>query len=81
MLDRLDALCAGDDKLQAGLLSFYMEFVPLVTTNRGGSLSDYCVDMHQRAIDKLTAAGQAAPAQALRQRLLTIQAASRKPGT
>jgi hypothetical protein len=76
-LDRLDALCAGDEKLQASLLAFYGELLPLISTNRGGEVSDYCVQMHERAIQKFEAAGQAAPAQVLRARVQAIQAAGK----
>ena len=74
VLDDLEELCAGDEKLTANLVSFYVEVLPLIDTKRGGSVSDYCVSMHKRAIKRMEAAGQAEAATVVRHRLAVVEA-------
>jgi len=77
VLDDLEQLCAGDEKLTKSMVAFYGEFVPLIDMKRGGTVSDYCVAMHERAIEKMEAAGQGAAANLVRQRLAMVKASGK----
>ena len=73
VVDDLERLCADDKKLQASLLAFYGEFVPLITQKRGNTVSRYCLDMHTRAMQRYQAAGETNAAELIRQRIAAIQ--------
>ncbi len=72
MLDKLEALCQGNNARQEQLLLFYKQFLPLVPRMRGDEPSKYCIDVYGRAIDRFKKGGQPQFAQILELQLAQL---------
>ena len=51
MLEKLQAVCAEYKGGTEKLTKFYLQLLPLIPTTRGTDVSDYCIKVHEQALD------------------------------
>lgn len=73
MLDKIELLAKDVKGANEQVVQFYQEFLPLVPAKRGDTLTDYCVKMYERGIDRFKEAGQPALAQLWTTRLAQLK--------
>ena len=66
--------CTQTGGTQDKLLLFYQQFLPMIPKARGDRPSPYCMQMYQRAIDRLKKAGQTQTATSLETQLAQLKA-------
>ena len=74
MLDRLEELCGEIEGSENDVMNFYRQFLPKITTQRGSTPSQYCMDMYQRAIGVFRKYKQEAVAQQIEMQLAALKA-------
>lgn len=73
LLDRLEKLCGSDPKMNAALVQFYAEFLPLVPQKRGNRPSKYCMKMYARAVQVFSERAATELANLYQAKLQTLQ--------
>lgn len=74
LIDKMELVCAGVPEAAQLILPFYTSILPLIPKTRGSRPSQFCIEMHERAIARFQEYGQLQGAQILQVQLASIRA-------
>jgi len=74
LIDKMELICAGVPEAAQLILPFYTSILPLIPKARGSRPSEFCIEMHERAIARFQEYGQPQGAQLLQVQLASIRA-------
>lgn len=73
LIDKMELICAGVPDAAKLILPFYTSVLPLIPKTRGSRPSQFCIEMHERAIARFQEYGQLQGAQLLQGQLASIR--------
>lgn len=74
LIDKMELICASAPDAAQLMLPFYTSILPLIPKTRGTRPSQFCIEMHERAIARFQEYGQLQGAQLLQGQLASIRA-------
>ena len=74
LIDKIELICSSAPEAAQLILPFYTSILPLIPKTRGNRPSQFCIEMHERAIARFQEYGQLQGAQLLQGQLASIRA-------